>query len=191
MSRGNDTPVEPISRIGDLRVLQEGDAEELHALIDANRAHLSSWLTWAGSQTFGDTLAFIKRGEERVGVGDGLHCAVRQDGRIVGVVSYMDVNFRHRHTTLGYWLDKNHQGRGLAIGAVRTLVEHAFRIWKLNRVEIRAAVENNRSRALAERLGFVQEGLLRQAEFVNGCFLDTVVYGVTAEGWDDSNRSQR
>jgi ribosomal-protein-serine acetyltransferase len=185
VSQGSDTSAGPISRIGDLQVLREDDAPELHDLIDANRAHLSPWLTWPGSQSFNDTLVFVRNGEKRGAVDDGLHYAIRYEGRIVGVVSYMNVNRRHRHTTLGYWLDKDHQGRGLAITAVSALVEHAFRVWKLNRVEIRAAVENDQSRALAERLGFAREGLLHQAEFVDGRFLDTVVFGMTAEMWED------
>lgn len=189
MSQGCATSFGAISEIGNLQVLREADVPELHALIEANRAHLSRWLTWPGSQSFEDTLAFVMSGEERAGVDGALHCAIRCEGRIVGVVSYMTVNWRHRRTTLGYWLDKGHQGRGLAVEAVQALVEHAFRAWKLNRVEIRAAVENDRSRALAERLGFVEEGILHQAEFVNGRFLNTVLYGMTVDIWEGTRKS--
>jgi ribosomal-protein-serine acetyltransferase len=52
-----------------------------------------------------------------------------------------------------------------------------------NRVEIPAAVENHRSRGIAERLGFAQEGTLRQAELVDGRYLDTVVYAMLAADW--------
>lgn len=190
MSQGGGPPPGAMSEIGNLQVLREVDAPQLHALIEANRADLSPWLTWPGSQSFEDTLAFIKGGE-RAEVDGSLHCAIRCEGRIVGVVSYMNVEWRHRRTTLGYWLDKGHQGRGLAVEAVQTLVEHAFRSWNLNRVEIRAAVENARSRALAERLGFVEEGMLHQAEFVNGRFLNTVVYGMTADNWEGTMKSGR
>jgi ribosomal-protein-serine acetyltransferase len=64
--------------------------------------------------------------------------------------------------------------------AVRALVDHALSVWELNRVEIHAAAENRRSRAIPERLGFRQEGTLREAEFVDGRYLDTVVYSMLA-----------
>jgi hypothetical protein len=51
------------------------------------------------------------------------------------------------------------------------------------RVEIRAAPENARSRAIPERLGFTQEGTLRQVERVGDRYLDNVVYAMLAEDW--------
>jgi ribosomal-protein-serine acetyltransferase len=60
--------------------------------------------------------------------------------------------------------------------AVRAVVEHAFKDLGLHRVEIRCAVGNARSRAIPERLGFRQEGVLRDAEHVLGRRLDVVLY---------------
>jgi ribosomal-protein-serine acetyltransferase len=48
--------------------------------------------------------------------------------------------------------------------AVRAFAEHAFAAWGLNRLEIRVAVGNHRSSAIPRRLGFVDEGTLRQVE---------------------------
>lgn len=50
----------PLSDTFHLRLLEESDATELHALIVANRAHLARWLPWAAGQTFDDTLDFIR-----------------------------------------------------------------------------------------------------------------------------------
>lgn len=172
-----------ISRAAHLRLLLKTDAEELHSLIEKNRAHLAPWLSWATAQTFEDTLKFIQAGERQAGDNEGLHCAIVCENRIAGVISYMEVNWRHRRTVLGYWLDADHQGRGLMTGAVRLMVDHAFLVWELNRVEIRAAVENRKSRAIPERLKFEQEGLLRQAELVSGRYLDTVVYAMLGANW--------
>jgi len=64
--------------------------------------------------------------------------------------------------------------------AVRALVDHAFGTWRLHRVEIRAAVDNTRSRAIPERLAFTQEGVAREAEQVGGRYVDQVVYSTLA-----------
>jgi ribosomal-protein-serine acetyltransferase len=174
-----------ISRTAHLRLLREADARELHSLIEKNRTHLAPWLTWATTQAFEDTLEFIHSGERQVAANEGFHSAIVYEHRIAGVISYMEVNWRHRRTELGYWLDAGHQGRGLMTGAARLMVDHALSAWELNRVEIRVAVENRKSRAIPERLGFEQEGILRQAELVNGRYLDTVVYAMLAADWNE------
>ena len=67
--------------------------------------------------------------------------------------------------------------------ACRTLVTYAFHEWGLNKVEIHCAVGNIRSRAIPTRLGFTQEGSLREAEWVNDHFVDLVIYGMLAREW--------
>jgi ribosomal-protein-serine acetyltransferase len=67
--------------------------------------------------------------------------------------------------------------------AVRALTTHAFDVWGLHRVEIRVAVANLRSRAIPHRLGFLEEGVLRQAERHGENFRDIVVYAMLAREW--------
>jgi ribosomal-protein-serine acetyltransferase len=166
-----------------LRLLQESDAMELHALIEANREHLARWLPWAAAQTPEDTLAFIRRTREQLAGGRGFQMAIVCDGKIAGVIGYPDVDWQHRSTSVGYWLSEAQQGRGTMTVAVNRLVDHAFSVWKLNRVEVRAATENSRSRAIPERLGFRWEGTLRQAEQIGDHYLDIDVYSMLASDW--------
>lgn len=169
-----------------LRLLEEEDAPELHALIEANRAELRLWLPWAGTQTLDDTLAFIRRTRQQPSANDGFQTAIVCDGAIAGVVGFVAVDWKNRSTSIGYWLGAEYQGKGRMTSAVRTLVDHAFAEWRLNRVEIRAAEPNRRSRAIPERLGFRQEGTLRAAELIEGRCLDSVVYSVLADEWQVS-----
>lgn len=165
-----------------LRLLDDGDARELHGLIEANRGYLARWLPWAASQTFEDTVDFVRRTRSQLSDNDGFQAAIVEEG-IVGVVGYHGVDWANRSTRIGYWLDAGHQGRGTMTAAVRLLVKHALTVWRLHRVEIRIAVENRRSRAIPERLGFRQEGTLRQAELIDGRYLDSVVYSMLEANW--------
>jgi ribosomal-protein-serine acetyltransferase len=163
-----------------LRLLEESDAEELHRLVDDNRAYLAEWMPWAADQTLEGTAAFVQGALRRLADRNGFELALVLDERIIGAAGLAGVDWVARSTSIGYWLAEEHQGRGLMTRAVRTLVDHAFGDMELHRVEIRAAEENRRSRAIPERLGFQEEGLLREAERVGDRYLDLVVYGLLA-----------
>lgn len=166
-----------------LRSIAESDAPELYALVRANRAHLARWLPWAPTQTLDDTREFIRSAREREAAEDGFEAAILEEGAIIGMAGFHGVSWTHRSTELGYWLAESAQGRGTMTRAVSALVDHAFSTWRLNRVAIRAAVENRPSRAIAERLGFRREGVLRQVERVGDRFVDHVVYAMLADEW--------
>jgi ribosomal-protein-serine acetyltransferase len=72
--------------------------------------------------------------------------------------------------------------------AVRALVDHAIGAWQINRIEIRAGVENLPSRGVAERLGFREEGRLLQVERVGDRWIDSVLYAMLAADWPDQAR---
>ena len=166
-----------------LRLLVEADAEELYRLIDANRAYLARWMPWAEGQTPETTLEFIRLTRRQAMANDGFQAALVCDGAIIGMVGFHGVSWPHGSTTIGYWLDERHQGRGLMTRAVRALVDHAFSEWDLHRVEIRAATDNHRSRAIPERLGFREEGVQREAERIGKRYNDLAVYSLLAPEW--------
>jgi ribosomal-protein-serine acetyltransferase len=167
----------------ELRLLDESDAEELYALVERNRDHLARWMPWAASQTLADTRAFLGLSRRQLADNNGFQSAIVESGRIVGTAGFHRVDWANRATSVGYWLAETAQGRGTMTLAVRALVDWALRGWGLHRVELRAAVDNDRSRALAQRLGFREEGLLREVELVGGRYLDHIVYAVLAPEW--------
>ena len=168
-----------------LRELEESDADELFALVDANREHLEPWMPWVPAERSAeDVLAFIRATRKQIADNEGFQTAiVSPDGRIVGMVGFHGVDWLNRRTSIGYWIARAHQGQGTMTHAVRALVDHAIGSWKLNRVTIEAAVDNARSRALPERLGFVQEGTLRGAGRVGQRTMDHAIYAVVAADW--------
>jgi ribosomal-protein-serine acetyltransferase len=164
-----------------LRLIEESDADELFALTDRNREHLEPWMPWiALTRAPDDTLQFIRATRRQLADDDGMQLAiVGDDGAIAGVVGFHRIDWANRATSIGYWLAADRQGRGLMTEAVRALVEYAFGRG-LHRIEIAAAVDNTRSRAVPERLGFRAEGIERGAERHGERYLDLVVYALLA-----------
>jgi ribosomal-protein-serine acetyltransferase len=164
-----------------LRPLTEADAEELHTVIEANHARLARWMRWAQDQTPRQTREFIQTALASESENRGLQRAIVAGQRIVGMAGLPEIDWPNRSAGVGYWLDEAAQGQGVMTAAVAALVGHAFFSLHLNRVEIRADVENAQSRAVAERLGFTYEGTLRQSyRVVAERYSDDAVYSLLA-----------
>ena len=168
----------PLSDDAELKILSRQDAGELFDLVDRNRSRLGEYLPWV-HQTHGvsDVAAFLVTAEEQHAAGLGFHAGILCDGRLVGCAGMHPIDRAHSSVALGYWVAAEVEGRGLVTRAAAELVRLSFADYGLHRVEIRCAAGNHRSRAVALRLGFREEGLLRGAQLVNGRWLDLHVFG--------------
>lgn len=163
----------------ELRLVERRHADELFALVDANRARLREWLPWVdGARTVADTLGFIEGALRQFADGQGPQLAVCYGGRIAGMTGFHPLDAANRAGEIGYWLGAAAEGRGLMTRACRALVEHGFTELGLHRIVIRAATGNARSRAIPERLGFRHEGTLCDAEWLYDHFVDLAVYAL-------------
>ena len=167
-----------------LRPLAGGDALAFLDLIAANRDHLDRWLRWSsGVRTAGDAERFIQTFERKARAGDGWHLGLWDETRLAGGVVCWYIHPEHRNAEVGYWLGAAFTGRGLATRATRAAVHYLVTAVGLRRVEMQCAVDNHRSRAVAERLGFRLEGVRRQSHWITDRFVDHAVYGLLAEEW--------
>lgn len=168
----------------ELKLLEDRHAEELFAAVDLNRAHLRQWLPFLDTTNSpADTRAFVQRTLNQFLQHSGPTAGIWHRKRIAGVVGFNRINVDFRHCELGYWLGVEHQGKGIITRACSAMTDHAFGELKLNRVEIRCAPGNTKSRAIPIRLGFKEEGCIRQTEWLYDHFVDNVVYGMLASEW--------
>ena len=175
---------QPISADAELRPIEPQHAAELFAVIDRNRAHLRPWLPWVEAvQAVEDEEAFIARSLNQKNTTGVFHCAIFHGEALAGGIGLPAIDLPNRKAEVGYWLDEAHQGKGLMTLACRAVVSYLFNEMKLHRVSIHCAVENRRSRAIPQRLGFRQEGVHRDAEWLNDHFVDLVCYAMLEPQW--------
>lgn len=169
----------------ELGLLEEQHAQAVFELSDRNREHIREWLPWMDdTRSVEDTLAFIRRSLKQFSENNGFQVGIFYKGKLAGCLGYIYWDWATRRTEIGYWLGKEFTGKGLMIRSVRKLIEYAFGELGLNRVEIRANPNNLKSRAVAEKLGFTQEGILRKVGLIHdGVIDDLVVYGLLADEW--------
>jgi ribosomal-protein-serine acetyltransferase len=168
----------------ELRLLEERDAEDFFRLIDQNRIALREWLPWVDyTRTVEDELSFIRATRAQYAASSSFACGIWYRGQAAGTISYHPVDWANRKVEIGYWLGTAFQGKGLMTKACRLLVNYAFNDLRLNKVEIRAATGNFRSQAIPRRLGFKQEGIIRQGEWLYDHFVDLVLFGMLSSEW--------
>jgi ribosomal-protein-serine acetyltransferase len=172
----------PLLDLGDgveVRMLEPDDTEEVYAVVQADRERLKARMPWAEGATIETTRAFIEANVASKGM-DALGIYV--DGAFAGGIGIRPDELE-RDAEIGYWIASTHEGRGLVTRACRALIDHAFDELELHRITIRVAPDNARSRAIPERLGFTQEGVMREAGRTALGHNDLVVYGLLDREW--------
>lgn len=174
----------PIGDDASVRTFTLDDAGALFALVDTERDRLRRWMPWTdGVRTVEDQRTWIERSlaAEHDREANGIWLA---SGELAGSIG-MTVNPVENGGEIGYWIAERFEGRGLVTRACAAMLDVAFGEMKLHRVMLRAATTNDRSRAVAERLGFTQEGVLREQGLVcTGEYHDMVAYGLLRREWD-------
>jgi len=173
-----------LSDEAELRLLEERHAEELFTLINRNRERLLMWVPWlSNTDSLEHTRNFIKRKLQRFADHNGFAAGIWYKGALAGEIALEYIDRSNNMTEIGYWLDSDVEGKGLVTKACRVLIAYAFDDLELDRVQIRCATENLRSRAIPEKLGFAQEGVLRRVERLHDRYVDLVIYGMLANEW--------
>ncbi|MBL8604512.1 MAG: GNAT family N-acetyltransferase [Myxococcales bacterium] len=163
----------------ELSLLEVRHAGALFALIDEERDRLRRYLPWVdGTRAVSDTQSYLVANLEQFARSQSLSVGIIADGQIAGMIGYHLIDWPNRRTSIGYWISRRFEGRGLMTGAVKALTQHAFQELGLHRLEIRAATENHRSRGVAERAGYRFEGICRGAEWLHDRYVDHAVYGL-------------
>ncbi|MCE7794462.1 GNAT family N-acetyltransferase [Salipaludibacillus sp. CUR1] len=166
----------------ELRLLEPRHAEELYRLTDHSRHSLRQWLPWVDFiKTADDSREFIKVSLKQFSQTNVFQAGIWYKGELAGVIGLHRIDWANQSTSVGYWLGEKYEGKGLMTEACRAVVNYCFTDLKLKRIEIRTAVENYKSAAIPERLGFKKEGCLKSAEKLYDKHVDCYVFGLIRE----------
>ncbi len=102
---------------------------------------------------------------------------------MLGVVTLHSFAWRHQRTEVGFWLIPAERGAGIGTEAVTLCVDWAFTGLGMRRVEMTTLPALAPVLAIAERLGFRHEGVMRERELENGERLDVVMLGILQDEW--------
>jgi [ribosomal protein S5]-alanine N-acetyltransferase len=158
-----------------IRPLVAADAEELTAVLAANEETFLPVMPDRPADYY--TVAFQRDRIARLIASDGWYFAIVEDGAIAGSLNIGDViGGPVQLANLGYWIDRDRYGRGLATRAVAEACEFAFGDAGLHRLEAGTLPENVASQRVLEKNGFTRYGVARGLVRIAGEWRDHVVF---------------
>lgn len=158
--------------------------------VDRNREHLSQYLSWVDSmKTIHDAAYYARACAQLRRENKEFSFVIFNGDYLIGRIGLYQIDERSESASIGYWLIHDVQGRGIMTAACKTIISFAFAELGLHRIEIRCAATNTRSQAIPERLGFRKEGVLKEADRVNGQYLDLYLYGILRDEWKQQSDS--
>jgi ribosomal-protein-serine acetyltransferase len=153
----------------------------MNSAVNANKNYLKTYMPWAANEVkLEDSDELIEGWIDAFERGTDLNLGIFYGVVYIGNIGLHFMDSKNRDAMLGYWIDEKYQGKGIVTDCARVLVNYAFDERELNRVYIYCAAENIKSGAVAERLGFSREGVLKEGELLaDGVFHDRYVYALT------------
>ena len=155
--------------------------EDLPALLEVNADDaVTRFLPYASWKGMEDAQAWLKRAQDLLASGEAWQFVIvhRERQRAIGTCMLFRFDAASARAELGYVLGRAHWGAGFMVEALQGFVAFAFGPAGLRRLEAEINPRNTASARVLQRLGFRQEGLLRQRWDVKGQISDASLWGL-------------
>lgn len=155
-----------------LRPYEKGDVPAIVAA--CQDPEIPRWTSVPSPYTEADALQWLESDEEET-----FAIVDRRTGELLGSIGVRSLGGGIGEA--GYWVKREARGRGVATRALSLLSRWALGEKELGRFQVRADVENEASQRVAEKAGFVREGVLRSSLELKGERRDVVMYSLVRE----------
>ncbi|UFH45909.1 GNAT family N-acetyltransferase [Flavobacterium galactosidilyticum] len=127
-----------------------------------------------------DALAHILMIETKIQNNEGINWAITLKGnpKLIGVIGHYRIQLENYRAEIGYMILPEFNGLGIVTEAVKEVVKYGFEIMKLHSIEAVIDPDNEASACVLKKNGFVKEAHLKENEFHDGRFYDSVIYSL-------------
>ncbi len=161
-----------------LRAIHDGDVNEVFLL--RSDKELMKFIPRPIASNLNDAADHIKMVTSIIAKNEGLNWAITEIGndKMIGIIGFYRIKPENFRGELGYMILKQYQNKGYISEAVVKTLDYAFNTLGFNSIEAVIDPENEASERVLIKNGFRKEAHLRENEYWNGKFLDTVIYSV-------------
>lgn len=164
-----------------LRRVVDEDVNEIFAL--RSDPEVMKYIPRPLVKTKEDALAHVAMIDEKIEINEGINWAITLKGnpKLIGIIGHYRIKPEHFRAEIGYMLLPEYQGKGIISEAIKTVVKYGFEVMQLHSIEAIIDPKNFASEKVLQKNGFVKEAHLKENEFYEGRFLDTVIYSSLKE----------
>jgi len=161
-----------------LKRVELSDVVDIYNTIDSQREYLGKWLPFVElTQSLEFTVQYVHSLIDTPVQNSNYIFVIHYNDSFIGMIGLKSIDNLNKSAEIGYWLSEPFQKRGIVTNATQVLIDFAFKELNINRIQIKCATENFRSKKIPQRLGFRLEGTARAGELLTGgCFVDIEVY---------------
>ncbi|RTZ10517.1 N-acetyltransferase [Flavobacterium sp. GSP27] len=161
-----------------LRRVNTNDIKEIFAL--RSNPETMKYIPRPLVKTNEDALEHIAMIDTKIEANEGINWAItlKNNPKLIGVIGHYRIKPEHYRAEIGYMLLPEYHGKGIVSEAVKEAVNYGFQIMKLHSIEAMIDPDNDASAKVLEKNGFVREGHLKENEFFDGRFFDTLIYSL-------------
>ncbi len=155
-----------------LRRMKKTDYRDMYEY--ACNPEVTRYLTWEPHPNPTYTIRYLAYVATRYRAGEFFDWAVtlKDSGKMIGTCGFTSFSYPHNVGEIGYVLNPDYWGRGIAAEAVRAVMRFGFFTLNLHRIEAKYMVGNDRSRRVMEKAGMVFEGIQRESMYIRDSYRD-------------------
>ncbi|MBR4080301.1 MAG: GNAT family N-acetyltransferase [Clostridia bacterium] len=164
-----------------LRPMKMSDAQDIFAY--SKDPEVARHVLWEAHRSISDARLYLRYmlRQYRNGLPSSYGIILKETGRLVGTIGFMWYNEEHASTEVGYSLARHLWNQGLMTEALGAVLDMAFDLMHVNRVEAMHDAANPASGRVMEKCGMRREGTLRQKVFNKGRYVDVALYAIVAK----------
>jgi ribosomal-protein-serine acetyltransferase len=169
----------------EIELLQQHHKKELYNLVNENRDHLRKWLLWVDKRKSAEDFEpIIPMWITNYANNNGFDAGIRFNGNLVGMIGLHYIDWKNKSTSIGYFLSEDAQGNGIITKSINALIIYLFKEIGLHRIEIQCAANNTKSIAIPKKLGFIQEGIKREGQWLYDHYEDIITFSLLEKDWN-------
>lgn len=157
-----------------LRKVSMDDAEDVF-LLRTNEAAMK-YINKNKLLSIDDAKELIKKMNEPDRIQWGI--TLPTDNKIIGTIGYHKIDKDNYRAEIGYMIHPDHWNKGMMSEALTRVIDHGFNKMQIHSIEAIINPDNNVSRKLLMKFGFIKEGYYKENFFFEGKFFDSEVYSL-------------
>ena len=167
-----------------LRKIEYSDIDDVYNY--ASRGEVTEYLLWSAHESKAFTKAYLREVQKQYRRQNFFDWGItlKEENRIIGTCGFSAFNIIHNTGEIGYVLNPNYWGQGIATEAARMVITFGFEVLNLNRIEAKIMIENITSRRVLEKCGMKSEGIKREGVYAKGRYRNVEVFSITKNDYE-------